>query len=126
MNKNDPKWASYNAKIEELIESKDWYRLGLTYYEMADLVHSEGEDPSHLVALGVKCKIQAKKEDIKRYKELGSLSQVELFPNPGACDSCTRQSNIITTLDKPEPIYAVIRNCTHMSGCRCAILPVID
>ena len=131
----DKQWAWFNEDIQKFLKDDDFYSLGNTYYKMSEFLKNEGKDDSKLRDLGYKTKLQFQKE---RLKELVVNSNIITGIEIIACTNCTNVNNdsceVCKKLD--GKIFSIkealstnplpVKNCSHLSGCRCVYGPVID
>lgn len=131
--KLDKQWELFNRDIQGYIPDGDLYRLGNTYYEMADFVKKEGKDNTYLIDLGYKVKLELQIRNLKELKGSGIVTMVEIIactncPNPdnNSCDICKNLNGKIIPIDEallsnPLPV----KDCTHPYRCRCCYGPSI-
>lgn len=67
-----------------------------------------------------------REQTIADYKSQGYIKEIEILANKGACDACKARGGSIISLDDIDKTPLPTTGCTHSSGCRCAILPVIE
>lgn len=125
--KQREKWKRFNVELEKLIRENDFWRLGATYYEMADFLKSEGKDESKLRELGYKMKSKIADESIEDYRKSDVVTGVEIIATKDSCVLCKELNGRIFTWKevlslKPLPV----KDCTYPGGCRCVYGPVVE
>ncbi len=123
---SDEKWKHFNKKLILLIEKKDLFSLGTTYYEMAEFLRKEGKNPDELRDFGYKFKLRSILESLERYKDSGVIDTVQILADQESCNQCKELNNKILNIEEAivsSPIP--VKNCKHKYGCRCCYIPAI-
>ena len=128
----DERWKCFNEDLQKFMKSNDFYRLGSTYYEMANFIKEEGKDNTYLLKLGYGAKLKVQKEGLKEYKKLEVCTGVEIIavtncPGNNSCEACMQLNGKVFSLDEallknPLPV----KNCSYKSGCRCVYGPTVN
>lgn len=120
----DKRWGWLNEDLQKYIKSKDYWNLGSTYYEMAEMLKGEGKDDSKLRELGYKAKKMINDETLNGYRGSG-VKRIEILATETSCDACKLAASKLHSLSealvaRPLPV----KECLNVSGCRCAYAPV--
>jgi hypothetical protein len=124
----DEKWSRFNQKLTELMESNDFYGLGITYQEMANFLIKEGKDPKKFLDKAYEMKLIHQKDYIKNLQSNPSICVgVEVLCTNDSCKDCKDLDGKVFDFDKATEVNPLpVKNCTHEYGCRCVYLPVAD
>lgn len=104
----------------------DFYRLGLTYYEMAKLLEKEGKNSEKFKEFGYQMKLKSQQAELEGYKNSG-IMKFEIRSIDTSCDACKKLNGKIieiedAILNNPIPV----KECQHKYGCRCVYLAVVE
>jgi predicted component of viral defense system (DUF524 family) len=128
---SDKQWNLFNQDIQKYIKENDFYKLGSTYYEMAEFVKNEGKNNTYLINLGYKMKLKFQNERLNEYKNSGVADAVEIIAvtnctniDNNSCAECLKLNGKIfpigeALLSNPLPV----KDCSHPYGCRCVYGP---
>jgi hypothetical protein len=126
---SDKQWELFNRDIQRYIGENDLYRLGSTYYEMAEFVKKEGRDNVYLINLGYKMKLKFQRERLNEFKKSEVSIGVEIIAvtnsdENNCCEKCRQLNGKIFPIDEallsnPLPV----KDCSHLGGCRCCYGP---
>ncbi len=125
--KEDKKWQRFNQKLQKQMQSNDFFGLGTTYYEMAAYIQKEGGNPTEYKSLGHKMKLNASNPVLNDFERSEVVDQVEILAATDSCEFCKNIQGTILSISEAKNIQLIPNaNCTHIYGCRCVYLPVVD
>lgn len=118
--KADKKWMWLNEDLQKYMKAKDYWNLGGTYYEMADVLKSEGKDDSKMRELGYGMKKKVADLFFCDFRKFGAVKKIEIITTDDSCEACKLVAsqnydfaNVLVS--RPLPV----KECAHPYGCRC-------
>lgn len=127
----DKQWKYFNEDIQKFIKENDFYKLGTTYYEMAEFLKDEGKDNIQLKDLGYKAKLKFQSERLNEYKNSKVITKIEIIAvtnciniNNNSCIECLKINGKIFAIKEALSLNLLpVKNCSNYCGCRCVYGP---
>jgi hypothetical protein len=113
---NDTLWGLLN----EMVGEKYGHEQRLLYHYMADIVRSEGKDPTPYIESEIRLSlIEYQREGVRRVEISGARDSY-------VCPACQQHDGRVFTVQEALHAMPIPSCCTSHYGCRCMYLPVTD
>jgi len=114
---NDTVWRILNT---ELGRATDAQSLRTVYYDMAELLRSEGKNPVSVLEKTARLSLLELQQDGVTHVTISTANDTYV------CDSCKAMEGKVIAIDLALRELPIPHVCTSNGGCRCMYLPVLD
>jgi hypothetical protein len=114
---NDAIWMILNNRV-----GTDYHETKIAYYQMADIVSSEGKDPKPYIRLALETELLHLKEfGVKEVEIVGCGGRND---DPSTCEKCRSILGKRLTIEQALKYMPIPKVCERVEGCRCDYKPV--